>query len=180
MRTPLSRVRGLGSARSGTRDFWLQRLTSIASVPLTIYFVFVVATLAGRSHATVSATLGDPVVAILLLNFLVLWGYPTLTETLLRAVEEHDAASTTPPRLSGLLTESEAASCWRGLAETHSFDRYAAAPAQVLLPDGQREGDQVVALLGLDDDGSAQSWVMPQECTSNPDTLPVLPGQRHG
>ena len=67
MRTPLSRVRGLGSARSGTRDFWLQRLTSIASVPLTIYFVFVVATLAGRSHATVSATLGDPVVAILLL-----------------------------------------------------------------------------------------------------------------
>jgi succinate dehydrogenase / fumarate reductase membrane anchor subunit len=67
MRTPLSRVRGLGSAHSGTGHFWLQRLTAMANVPLTIYLVFLIATLSGRSHASVTATIGDPVVAILLL-----------------------------------------------------------------------------------------------------------------
>lgn len=67
MRTPLNRVRGLGSAHAGTGHFWLQRLTAIANIPLVIYFVFLIATLSGRSHATVTATLGEPVVALLLL-----------------------------------------------------------------------------------------------------------------
>jgi succinate dehydrogenase / fumarate reductase membrane anchor subunit len=67
MRTPLNRVRGLGPAHSGTGHFWLQRLTAIANVPLVLYFVFMVATLSGRSHASVTATLGEPVVALLLL-----------------------------------------------------------------------------------------------------------------
>lgn len=67
MRTPLGRVRGLGPARSGTSHFWLQRLTAMAQIPLAIYFVFLVASLAGASHATVATTLGRPVVAILLL-----------------------------------------------------------------------------------------------------------------
>jgi succinate dehydrogenase / fumarate reductase membrane anchor subunit len=67
MRTPLNRVRGLGSAHAGTGHFWLQRLTAIANIPLVIYFVFLIATLSGRSHATVTATLGEPVTALLLL-----------------------------------------------------------------------------------------------------------------
>jgi succinate dehydrogenase / fumarate reductase membrane anchor subunit len=67
MRTQLNRVRGLGSSHSGTGHFWLQRLTAMANVPLTIYFVFLVATLSGRSHAAVTATLGEPYIAILLL-----------------------------------------------------------------------------------------------------------------
>lgn len=67
MRTPLNRVRGLGPAHSGTGHFWLQRLTAIANLLLLIYFVFLVATLAGRSHAAVTATLGDPFVAVMLL-----------------------------------------------------------------------------------------------------------------
>jgi len=68
MRTQLNRVRGLGPSHSGTGHFWLQRLTAMANVPLTIYFVFLVATLSGRSHAAVTATLGEPYVAILLLG----------------------------------------------------------------------------------------------------------------
>lgn len=36
LRTPLGRVRGLGSARTGTEEFWLQRMTAIAGIPLTI------------------------------------------------------------------------------------------------------------------------------------------------
>jgi succinate dehydrogenase / fumarate reductase, membrane anchor subunit len=67
MRTPLSRVRGLGPAHSGTGHFLLQRMTAIANVPLVIYFVFQVASLSGRSHATVTATLSQPAVTILLL-----------------------------------------------------------------------------------------------------------------
>jgi succinate dehydrogenase / fumarate reductase membrane anchor subunit len=67
VRTPLSRVRGLGPAHSGTGHFWLQRATAIANIPLIAYFVFLVASLSGRSHATVAATLGQPVVSILML-----------------------------------------------------------------------------------------------------------------
>mgnify|MGYP001417784424 CR=1 FL=1 len=67
MRTPRSRVRGLGPAHSGTGHFWLQRTTAIANALLVIYFVFLLATLSGRSHAAVVATLSQPLVAILLL-----------------------------------------------------------------------------------------------------------------
>jgi succinate dehydrogenase / fumarate reductase membrane anchor subunit len=42
-------------------------MTAIANVPLVIYFVFVVATLTGRSHAAVAGTLGQPAVVILML-----------------------------------------------------------------------------------------------------------------
>lgn len=102
-----------------------------------------------------------------------------LTELLLRAMDEQDATPTPAPVPSGLLTEGEATSCWRDLAGTHSFDRYAAARAQVVLPDGQRQGDPVVALLGLDADGSARSWVMPEDCIVDPDLQPILEGDPH-
>jgi|SRR6267142_361462 len=69
MRTPLGRVRGLGSAKSGTEDFWKQRLTAIASVPLTIAGVFLVISLTGRSYPTVKQTLASPLVAVLMLLF---------------------------------------------------------------------------------------------------------------
>jgi succinate dehydrogenase / fumarate reductase membrane anchor subunit len=71
MRTSLGSVRGLGSARSGTREFWVQRLTAIASVPLLLALVILVIALAGRSHASVIATLGQPAIGILLLASIV-------------------------------------------------------------------------------------------------------------
>ena len=67
MRTPLSQVRGLGSAREGTAHFWHQRLTGVANVPLTIFFVVLLISLQGADHATAVAVLGSPVVAIFLL-----------------------------------------------------------------------------------------------------------------
>jgi len=70
MRTPLGRVRGLGSARSGTRDFWLQRLTAIASVPLTIAGVVLVISLTGRNYPALRQILASPVVAVPLLLFI--------------------------------------------------------------------------------------------------------------
>src|SRR4029453_2237070 len=60
MSTPLARVRGLGSAKSGTEHFWRQRLTAVANVPLTIAFVFIVIGLLGRNHAAVVQILGSP------------------------------------------------------------------------------------------------------------------------
>ena len=69
-RTPLRQVRGLGSARSGTRHFWHQRLTSLASVPLSIFFVVLVIALVGRNHAAAVQILGSPWIAILMLLFI--------------------------------------------------------------------------------------------------------------
>jgi succinate dehydrogenase / fumarate reductase, membrane anchor subunit len=69
-RTPLARVRGLGSARSGTGDFWHQRLTAVANVPLTIAFVLIAISLLGRNHAAAQQILGTPLVAIVILLFI--------------------------------------------------------------------------------------------------------------
>jgi succinate dehydrogenase / fumarate reductase membrane anchor subunit len=69
-RTPLGRVRALGSAKSGTGHFWHQRLTAVANVPLTIAFVVILVSLLGRSHAAVVQILGSPLVAIVMLLFI--------------------------------------------------------------------------------------------------------------
>jgi succinate dehydrogenase / fumarate reductase membrane anchor subunit len=71
MRTPLGRVRHLGSARSGTQHFWRQRLTAVADVPLTIAAVAIVVSLFGRNHAAVVKILGSTFVAIVMLLFIV-------------------------------------------------------------------------------------------------------------
>jgi succinate dehydrogenase / fumarate reductase membrane anchor subunit len=70
MRTPLRRVRGLGAGHSGTTTFWHQRLTSVAGVPLTIAVVIIVVALLGRSHAAAVQILGSPLVAIIMLLFI--------------------------------------------------------------------------------------------------------------
>ena len=71
MKTPLGRVRGLGSARSGTQHFWQQRLTSVAGIPLTIAFIVIVIALLGRNHAAAVQILGSPLVAIVMLLFII-------------------------------------------------------------------------------------------------------------
>jgi succinate dehydrogenase / fumarate reductase, membrane anchor subunit len=75
IRTPLSRVRYLGAAHSGTRHFWHQRLTSVALIPLTIAAVFLVISLLGRNHAAVVQILGSSPVAIGLLLFVLVSVY---------------------------------------------------------------------------------------------------------
>jgi succinate dehydrogenase / fumarate reductase membrane anchor subunit len=70
MSTPLGRVRGLGAAKSGTRDFWRQRLTAVANVPLTIAFILIVVGLLGRNHAAVVQILGSPLIAVIMLLFI--------------------------------------------------------------------------------------------------------------
>lgn len=71
MRTPLSRVRGLGSAKSGTGHFWLQRVTAVANVVLALTFLGVVIGLVGKPYPAALAILSHPLVAILMLLFVV-------------------------------------------------------------------------------------------------------------
>jgi succinate dehydrogenase / fumarate reductase, membrane anchor subunit len=69
MRTPMRRVRGLGPARTGTEEFWLQRMTAIAGIPLTLAGLFLVISLTGRSYPAVKQILGSPLVAVLMILF---------------------------------------------------------------------------------------------------------------
>jgi succinate dehydrogenase / fumarate reductase membrane anchor subunit len=71
MRTPLSRVRSLGPSHSGTSDFWRQRLTAVAMVLLMVPVIVVVMMLLGRNQAGAAQILGSPVIAIILLLFII-------------------------------------------------------------------------------------------------------------
>ncbi|WP_172842859.1 succinate dehydrogenase, hydrophobic membrane anchor protein [Bradyrhizobium erythrophlei] len=71
MRTPLGRVRNLGASHSGTSDFWRQRLTAVAMVLLMVPVIVVVMMLLGRNQAGAAQILGSPLVAIVLLLFIV-------------------------------------------------------------------------------------------------------------
>lgn len=71
MRTPMRRVRGLGAAHSGTHEFWHTRVTAAAGVLLTIALLFIVIGLLGRSHAAVVQILGSPMVAVIMLLFII-------------------------------------------------------------------------------------------------------------
>lgn len=69
--TPMRRVRGRGAAGSGTSNFWRIRITSVAGVPLSIALVVIVVALMGRSHAAVVQILGSPVIAVIMLLFII-------------------------------------------------------------------------------------------------------------
>jgi succinate dehydrogenase / fumarate reductase membrane anchor subunit len=71
LRSGLSRVRGLGSAKEGVNHWWAQRVTAIALVPLTLWFVASVVMLAGADHASVSAWIARPLNTVFLLCLLV-------------------------------------------------------------------------------------------------------------
>ena len=67
MQTPLGQVRGLGSAKQGTDHFWHQRLTALALIPLSIWFVASIASLAGADHTHVVEWLSSPLAAVLMI-----------------------------------------------------------------------------------------------------------------
>ena len=70
MRTPLKKVRYLGSAKEGADHFWKQRVTAVANVFLGIFFVWLVVSLLGADYATAKQKLGHPLIAIPLLGLI--------------------------------------------------------------------------------------------------------------
>lgn len=66
MRTPLGKVRGLGSAKDGTDHFWRQRLTAVANVPLMLFFIGFIIKYNGAPYEDVVAALSNPIVAVIM------------------------------------------------------------------------------------------------------------------
>lgn len=71
MITPAKRIRGLGSAREGTGHFWHQRLTGLANVPLTLFFVGLIVALNGADYERTRAVLANPFVTLVLALMLI-------------------------------------------------------------------------------------------------------------
>jgi succinate dehydrogenase / fumarate reductase membrane anchor subunit len=71
MRSPLGRAIGLGSAKEGVEHWWAQRLTAIALIPLSLWFVSAVIGLAGADLETMQNWVGLPLPAILLVLLLI-------------------------------------------------------------------------------------------------------------
>ena len=67
LRSPLGRVLGLGSAKQGVHHWWLQRLTSVALVPLAVWFAVSLLALPSLGHATVVAWMAQSWTALLLI-----------------------------------------------------------------------------------------------------------------
>ena len=70
-RSPLGRARGLGSAKAGATHWWAQRLTAIALVPLTLWFIWTVIGLNGADQQAVVVWLSSPLSLVLMLTLIV-------------------------------------------------------------------------------------------------------------
>ncbi|WP_198372304.1 succinate dehydrogenase, hydrophobic membrane anchor protein [Roseomonas rosulenta] len=70
LRSPLGRARGMGSAKGGTHHWWMQRVTSVALLPLTLWLVFSLARMPDSTWQQATAWIGRPFNAVLLLAFL--------------------------------------------------------------------------------------------------------------
>ena len=67
LRSPLGRALGLGSAKEGVEHWWSQRLSALALVPLSLWFVASVIGHLGADYATFRAWLADPISAVLMI-----------------------------------------------------------------------------------------------------------------
>ncbi|MCC6134994.1 MAG: succinate dehydrogenase, hydrophobic membrane anchor protein [Candidatus Contendobacter sp.] len=71
IRTPLARVRGLGAAKDGTHHWWLQRVTAVILIPLTLWFVISLLSVSRADYATFQLWLSNPIRAGLMATLLV-------------------------------------------------------------------------------------------------------------
>jgi succinate dehydrogenase / fumarate reductase membrane anchor subunit len=69
IRTPLGRVLGTGSAKEGVHHWWVQRVSAVALIPLTLWFIVSMAALPLADHGAVTAWLSQGWTAVLLILF---------------------------------------------------------------------------------------------------------------
>src|SRR5688572_3588582 len=74
-RPPLARAQGLGSARSGSRHWWLQRVTALALAPLIVWFVLSFTALISADHRTYSQWISSPLNATLMIALVAMLFY---------------------------------------------------------------------------------------------------------
>ncbi|MCG8379271.1 MAG: succinate dehydrogenase, hydrophobic membrane anchor protein [Proteobacteria bacterium] len=77
LQTPLARARGLGSAKEGLHHWWAQRLTALALVPLSLWFIYSLVVVTGAEYSVIVAWLGQTINAVLMLLFLFALYYHT-------------------------------------------------------------------------------------------------------
>ena len=76
LRSPLARARGLGSAKDGTNHWWMQRLTAVALIPLSLWFVYsLLYIVVNAGHADVVEWFANPVTSLLMVFLLVAMFY---------------------------------------------------------------------------------------------------------
>ncbi|WP_407965436.1 succinate dehydrogenase, hydrophobic membrane anchor protein [Bartonella sp. C271] len=66
LRTELGKVRGFGSAHTGTEHFWLENLVSFANVLLWTFFIILVMSCVGKDYSVVYSRFSHPIVAVLM------------------------------------------------------------------------------------------------------------------
>lgn len=71
-----------------------------------------------------------------------------------------------------LLTPTQARTCWAGVDHSGWTDHYAAPATYVPETSGTED---VVVLLGLDETGAGQAWVLPEGCVTSPGIAPLDP-----
>ena len=71
LRTPLAKVKGLGSAKQGSHHWWHQRLTALALLPLSIWFIFSLVSMTSANYNSLIGWLRLPYVAVLLILFVI-------------------------------------------------------------------------------------------------------------
>jgi len=71
MRSPLGRARGLGSARSGASHWWAARVTSLALVPLTLWFLCAMVRMIGAQRQDVVSWIAGPLPLVLMISLIV-------------------------------------------------------------------------------------------------------------
>jgi succinate dehydrogenase / fumarate reductase, membrane anchor subunit len=82
LRSPLSRVQGLGSAKDGTGHWWAQRVTAAALIPLTLWFAFSLLTLPDLDYETVRTWLAFPMTGFLALLLIAVLSYHSYLGTI--------------------------------------------------------------------------------------------------
>lgn len=106
MRTPLGRALGLGSAKEGVGHWWAQRMSALALVPLTVWFVASLVAMAGADYFAIRDWIGSPVVAGLLVLVIVATFYHTALglQVIIEDYVHHPAV-----KVAGLLAVNAAA-----------------------------------------------------------------------
>ena len=75
LRTPLSRAKGLGSAKEGISHWWMQRVTSLFLIPLVVWGAWMMASLGAYDHRHFTGWLAEPLNAILTMTLLIVVCY---------------------------------------------------------------------------------------------------------
>jgi succinate dehydrogenase / fumarate reductase, membrane anchor subunit len=70
MRSPLARAIGLGSAKEGVRDWWAERVSAVALIPLTLWFTAVIIAHSGSDYVTFIGWIRSPLSATLMILLL--------------------------------------------------------------------------------------------------------------